>query len=300
METEKSPKACEFYLIYRRVDVKILLIGSSGMVGNAVEKVCEKRGIDCVGLTHGDLEITDFDAVKATIENNKPDAVINAVAIVGINKCELEPQRVFDVNAVAVSNLAKICEKHGITLVQPSSHAVFDGKKDGYYTEDDLPNPTSIYSASKYIAEYFAKNICTRHYVPRLGALFGPRRTANKGFVGSLMERIKKGEEIKAAEDRIESPTYALDAAEALISLLEKEKPFGIYHVANSGMVCYYDLTTKFIEILKVDANLIRAKDKDFKTLVYNPLRTPLTSIKLEPLRSWEDALQAYVAEEIK
>ena len=280
--------------------MKILLFGSSGMVGTAIEKLCARKGISCAALNHEDLEITDLDAVKAAIEKNKPDVVINASAIVGINKCELEPQRVFEVNTIAVSNLAKICEKHGITLIQPSSHAVFDGKKEGYYTEDDLPNPTSIYSTSKYISEYFAKNLCTRHYVCRLGALLGTRRTANKGFVGTLIERIKKGEEIKAADDRIESPTYSMDTAEVLISLLQEEKPFGIYHVANSGMPSYYDMAAKFIEILKVNVNLVRTKDKDFKTLVYNPLRTPLSSVKLEPLRSWQDALTEYIATEVK
>ena len=278
--------------------MKILLTGSSGLMGTAIENVCYRKGINCVGLTHEDLEITNSDAVREAMEKNKPDAIINSAALVGINQCELEPQRAFDVNAIAVSNLAKICEENGITLVQPSSHAVFDGKKDGPYTEDDLPNPTSIYSASKYVAEYFARNICTRHYITRLGAMFGTRRTAGKGFVGSLPERVKEGKEIRAAEDRIESPTYSMDAAETVISLLEREEPYGIYHVANSGAASYYDLVTKFIEIQKVDVNLVRAKDKDFETLAYNPLRTPLTSIKLEPLRSWQDALNEYIAKE--
>ncbi len=280
--------------------MKILLIGSSGMMGTAIEKVCNRKGIDCVGLTHEDLEITNFDAVKEAIEKNKPDAVINAVAIVGINQCELEPQRAFDVNAIAVSNLAKICEKHGATLVQPSTHAVFDGTKDGSYTEDDLPNPASIYSASKYIAEYFAINLCRKHYVPRFPTLFGKRRNNALGFVDKVLGWIRKGEELKIADDKIDSPTYALDAAEALISLLEKEKPFGIYHVANSGVVSYYDFIAKLIEILKVDVNLVRAKDKDFPALAYKPLRTALKSIKLQPLRSWQDALSEYVAEEVK
>lgn len=275
--------------------MKILLIGSSGMVGTAVENVCDRKGIECMGLTHDDLEITDFNAVSAAIDNNMPNVVINAAAIVGINKSELEPQRVFNINAIAVSNLAKICEKHRIILIQPSSHAVFNGKKNGYYTEDDQPDPTSVYSASKYIAEYFAKNICTRHYVTRLGAVFGMRRTANKGFIGKIFERIEKGEDIAAADDRIESPTYAIDVAEVLISLLEKKKPFGIYHIANLGMVSYYDFVAKLIEILKADVNLVKAKDKNFKSLVFNPSRTPLKSIKLEPLRSWEDALCEYI-----
>ncbi|KKK79156.1 hypothetical protein LCGC14_2836330, partial [marine sediment metagenome] len=81
--------------------MKILLIGSTGMVGTAIEKVCARKKIDCMGLTHNDLQITDFDAVKEAIEKHKPDAVINTAAIVGIDQCELEPQRAFDVNAIA-------------------------------------------------------------------------------------------------------------------------------------------------------------------------------------------------------
>lgn len=280
--------------------MRILLIGSSGQMGTAIEKVCNRKRIDFLGLAHEDLEITNFEAVKEAVEKHKPDTVINVAALLAINECELEPQRAFDVNAIAVSNLAKICEEKGITLVQPGTHAVFDGKKESPYTEDDLPDPTSIYSVSKYVGECFARNICTRYYIPRFSTLFGPRRSGSKGFVEKMSERIKKGEEVRVADDKIDSPTYSMDAAETVISLLEKKKPFGIYHVANSGMVSYYDFVAKLIEILKVDVNLVRAKDKDFESLGYKPLKTALKSIKLVPLRSWEDALSEYIAEEVK
>lgn len=280
--------------------MKILLIGSSGTVGTAVEKVCKRKGIDCVGLTHDDVEITNFDAVKAAIEKNKPDAVINAVAIVGINQCELEPQRAFDVNAIAVSNIARICEQHGMTLVQPSTHAVFDGTKNDPYTEDDLPNPASVYSTSKYVAEFFAKNLCARHYIPRFPTLFGARRNQSQGFVEKMLDRIMAGQELRVADDKIDTPTYTSDVAETIISLLEGEKPYGIYHVANSGVVSYYDFIATLIEIMKADVKLTRAKDKDFPALAYKPLNTALKSIKLAPLRSWEDALSEYIAEELK
>ena len=280
--------------------MKILLLGASGQMGTAIEKVCNRKGIDCVALTHKDIEITNFDAVKEAIEKNKPDTVINMAALLSINECELEQQRAFDVNAIAVSNLAKICEKNGITLVQPGTHAIFDGKKESPYTENDLPDPTSIYSVSKYAGECFARNICTRHYIPRFPTLFGPRRSGSKGFVEKMSERIKKGEEVRVADDKIDSPTYSMDAAETVISFLEREKPYGVYHVANSGIVSYYDFIAKLMEILKADVNLVRAKDKDFPGLSYKPPKGALKSVKLEPLRSWQDALYEYVNKELK
>ena len=280
--------------------MKVLLFGSSGTVGTAIEKLCAGKGIDCVSPAHSEVDITDFDAVKVAIESNKPDAVINMVAMVGIDQCEREPERAFAVNATAVSNIAKICEMHGMTLVQPGTHAVFDGTKVGSYTEDDLPNPASVYSTSKYVAEFFAKNLCTRHYIPRFPTLFGIRRNQSKGFVEKMLDRIRAGEELRVADDKIDTPTYTKDVAETIISLLETEKPYGIYHVANSGVVSYYDFIVKLIEILKADVKLVRAKDKDFPALAYKPLNTALNSIKLEPLRSWQDALSDYIAEEVK
>jgi len=270
------------------------------MVGTAIEKLCTRKGIDCVSPAHSEVDVTDFEAVKAVVEKNKPDAVINMVAFVGIDQCEREPERAFAVNAIAVSNIARICGQHGMTLVQPSTHTVFDGRKNGPYTEDDLPNPASVYSTSKYVAEFLTKNLCARHYVPRFPTLFGTRRNQSKGFVEKMIDRIKAGQELKVADDKIDTPTYAKDVAETNISLLESEKPYGIYHVANSGVVSYYDFIAKLAEILKADVKLIRAKDRDFPALAYKPLNTALKSMKLEPLRGWQDALSEYVATEVK
>ena len=280
--------------------MKALLFGSSGTVGTAIERLCARKGIDCVSPSHREVDITDFAAVKTVIEKNKPDVVMNLVALVGIDQCEHEPERAFAVNVTAVSNIARICEQHGMTLVQPSTHAVFDGTKNGPYTEDDLPNPASVYSTSKYVAEFFAKNICTKHYIPRFPTLFGARRNQSQGFVEKMIDRILAGQELRVADDKIDTPTYTKDVAETIISLLEREKPYGIYHVANSGVVSYYDFIARLIEILKADVKLTRAKDKDFPALAYKPLNTALKSIKLEPLRSWQDALSDYITEELK
>ena len=280
--------------------MKILLIGASGMLGTALGKACNRKGIDYVGLTQDDLEITDSDALTDVIEKHRPDTIINTAVIQAIDPCELEPQRAFAVNALAVSNLAKLCKQKGITLVQPSTHAVFNGTKDAPYTEDDPPNPTSIYGASKYVSEFFARNLCTRHYVTRLPTLFGSSGYAFRGFAEKMLDRIKKGEEVSVATDKIDSPTYTRDAAEAIIALLEEKKPYGLYHVTNSGMVSFYDFIARVIELLGIDTKLVRAKDKDFGGLGLKPLRSALESIKIAPLRSWQEALSEYIATEVK
>ena len=115
-----------------------------------------------------------------------------------------------------------------------------------------------------------------------------------------MLDKIDKKEEVRIADDRMDSPTYTMDAAETIISLLETKKPFGVYHVTNSGMVSYYDFVVKLAEILKIEANLVRAKDRDFGGLAYKPLRLALKSVKLEPTRRWQDALHEYITTEVE
>ena len=275
--------------------MRILLFGSTGMLGTAVELICKHSGIDYIGLDHSSIDITDFKAAQKLIDRYSPDVVINSVAIIGINICESNPIQAFNVNSFAVYHMARYCALKKIIFVQPSSHAVFDGLKNGYYTEEDLPAPLNIYSSSKYLAEILTINLCKRYYVVRFPTMFGVRRNKNLGFVDKVIEKVRKGEELKIADDKIDSMTYALDVAGQLITMLKRQMPYGVYHLANTGIVSYYDFVKKLIDLLGVDARLIRAKDSDFPALGYKPLKTAMRSIKLEPMRSWEDALSEYV-----
>ena len=241
--------------------MKILLLGSSGVIGTAIEKVCASRKIECVGLTHDDFEITDREGMARLLELHKPDIVINCVVFMGINPCEEKPDVAFAVNATAVLHLAKMCDERGLTLVQPSSHAVFNGKMDYYYTEDDPPVVTSVYSGSKYLSEAYAENLCRRHYVVRFPTIFGKRRNNTPGFVDKVIQRIERGEPLRIADDKIDSPTFSLDAAEVVISLLTENKPYGLYHIANTGKVSYYDFVCRIADIMHAKVEITRAKD---------------------------------------
>ncbi len=283
--------------------MKILLLGSTGMLGTAVETVCQKRNIKCIGLAHADLEITNKKEIEEAIKKYNPSVVINAVAIVGIDPCEINPQKAFDVNTIAVANLAKICAKENIILVQPSTHTVFDGTKDGYYTEEDRPNPLNIYGVSKFAAEYLAKNLCEKYYIVRFSTMFGRRRNSEEGlglgFVGKVLKWIKEGRVLRIADDKIDSPAYTIDVANTIIDMLKEKKPFGIYHIANAGKVSYYDFISKLVEILGSNTKIIRAKDRDFACLGQKSLKTGMRSIKLKALRSWQDALYEYIIKEV-
>lgn len=256
---------------------------------------CERRDIQCIGLTHANLEITHKGEVEDAILKHSPDILINATGLVGVNACEPEPEKAFSVNTIAVSNLAKICEKGNIVLVQPSTHTVFDGTKDDYYTEEDIPNPLNIYGASKYAAECLVRNICSKHYIVRFPTFYGPRGNKSLGFVDKVLVWIGEGKTLRIADDKVDSPTYSLDIASTIISMLEEGWLSGIYHIANSGKVTFYDFVLKIVELMGTNTEVVRAKDKDFWVAAPNAVKTAMKSIKLPPLRSWQEALVDYM-----
>lgn len=280
--------------------MNILLFGSTGMLGTALEQVCKNRDLNCYSALHKDTDITDPDDLKQAIEKFVPDVIINAAALVGIAQCEYDPQKTFDVNTIAVSYLARLCEEKNIVFVQISSSSVFDGTKNDYYTEDDCVSPTASYSASKYVAECFTKTFCSKHYIIRLPLLFGPRQNRGERFVDMLIGKLQSDEKLEVSIDKIDSPTYTIDAANVILDIVEGAKPFGLYHVANHGKVSLYEFVSQFVKVSSSNLQILKAKDKDFKSPVYTPLALPLKSVKLRPLRSWKDALQEYITKSLQ
>lgn len=273
---------------------KLMVLGSSGTVGTAIETTCPDS-YNCIALKHEDIDILETAKLSAMIQEYRPSAIINCVAMASIDPCEKDPEMALNIHCRAVAGLAQACRNFNICLIQPSSHAIFDGMKNEPYTEDDLPKATGVYAATKLISERLVSAICTKYYIARFPTLFGPRRNQGSGFVDKVIDWLKKGHQLKIADDKMDSPTYSIDAARCIFSLIEKQVPYGIYHISNQGWVSYYDLVVKIRNILKAENTVIRAKDQDFPSAGFKPLKTGLSSIKIKALRPYEDALKEFI-----
>jgi len=86
-----------------------------------------------------------------------------------------------------------------------------------------------------------------------------------------------------------------MDVADATVKLVVQGYPYGIYHVANSGCVNYYEFVQKISSLVGVEAKVTKVKEKDFETKAPNALKTAMSSIKLPPLRTWDEALEEYL-----
>ena len=274
------------------------MTGGRGLVGRALTEHCAAVGDEVLSYGHKDLDISDRDAVRQVILGNRPDVVINCAAWTNVDGCESDQERAFAANAAGPENLAAACKEAECIFITISTDYVFDGAKSGFYTQLDEPNPESVYAASKLEGERLSALAYGGSIIVRTGYVFGP---GGINFLSTVVERIKKGERIKAISDAYGTPTYAKDLAVRLRELAQKNVA-GIYHVVNSGPgVSFEEFTRKAIALLGNREVVVEAVSSD---ALNRPAKRPRNSrmrclltekIGLPPLRDFESALEDFL-----
>src|ERR687894_1035477 len=218
--------------------MKVLITGAAGLVGAALTRHCRERGDDVLALDHEGLDITDERVVREAFGRLKPDAALNCAAWTDVDGCELDPQRAFLVNSQGVETLATASRLAGACFVTVSTEYVFDGRRENhFYTQRDDPHPLSAYGASKLEGERRAQAASARTIVVRSGWIFGP---GGRNFLATALERLRRGERLRAISDSYGTPTYAADLAARLRELAALDLP-GVFHVVNSGEGTSYE-----------------------------------------------------------
>lgn len=231
------------------------MTGAGGMVGQALDQFCQLAGDEVFSYDHRALDIQDEALVRATVLAAKPDAVINCAAWTDVDGCELDPTRAYAANVSGPENLAKASRHVGASFVTISTDYVFDGHKEGFYTQRDDPNPQSVYAESKLEGERRSQLACARTIVARTGFVFGP---GGRNFLSTILDRASGGEPLKAIGNAYGTPTYSRHLAARLRELAQLDLP-GIFHVVNAGNGVSYEefaraaLNTGGYESIKVE-----------------------------------------------
>ncbi len=278
--------------------MKVLVTGSGGLVGRAVTEDCAAQGDEVFGADHRALDIADASAVRSTLNEKRPEVVINCAAWTDVDGCESNRAFAERANALGPELLAASCREIGALLITISTDYVFDGKKQGFYTQRDQPNPISVYGQSKLEGERRAQASWARTIVVRSGYIFG---VGGKNFLSTLLLRAARNEPLKVISDMIGTPTYAPDLARRLRELAVMDLP-GIFHVVNAGDGASFETFAKTaLEIAKLtSAQLESVSLDDLGRPAPRPrnsrLRCLLTpALQLDPMPHWTEALRAFV-----
>jgi dTDP-4-dehydrorhamnose reductase len=278
--------------------MKVLITGAGGMVGRALVEHCTAKGDEVFAHDHQTLDIADVEAVNEIFEREHPETAINCAAWTDVDGCELDPQRAHDANARGPENLAAASRRIGASLVTISTDYVFDGAKEGFYTQRDDANPESVYGMAKLEGERRAQAACARTVVVRSGWIFG---TGGRNFLSRIVELSARGERLKAINDSFGTPTSAVDLAARLRRLAGLDLP-GIYHVVNAGDgASFAEFARVSLEFAGYDAAAMieEVNMNSLKRPAPRPRNSRLRclvseAIRLPPLPHWQEALKTF------
>ncbi len=278
--------------------MRVAVIGAGGMLGRTLVHLCRNLGDEVAAFDRQALDITDERTVAHALDGARPDAVINCAAWTDVDGCELDPQRAYEVNARGVELLASASRRADAGFVTVSTDYVFDGAKEGYYTQRDDPHPASAYGKSKLQGERLAQAASARTVVVRTGWIYGER---GRNFLATVIERARRGERLKAISDAYGTPTYAADLAARLRELAERDLP-GIYHVVNAGEgTTFAGFAREALRVSGIEAEVEEVSMDALRRPAPRPRNSRLRcllseAIGLAPMPEWRDALGRFAA----
>jgi len=279
---------------------RVVIFGATGQLGtDLVEVFAKSEDIEVLPLTHDNGDCTDPVAVRNLLLSAHPQIVINSAAYVRVDDCEDSAREAFDVNAIGALNVARVCAELDALCVYISTDYVFDGKKATPYVESDPTCPINVYGASKLAGEFLIRQTAPRWLIVRAASLFGRTGAKGKGgnFVETILAKAKAGQALTIVNDVRMTPTYTRDAATALVLLLAHGAE-GIVHLTNAGICSWYEFAKKALDLTGWRASLTPVSATEYPTRARRPKNSALMSERaLVELRSWQDALKAYLLE---
>lgn len=280
--------------------MKILITGANGMLAKAVRN--ELKDEELILTDVAELDITNIDAVRSFVKENRPQYIINCAAYTAVDKAEEQLELARKVNALGPKNLAIVANEEDVTLIHISTDYVFGGAKsvEEDYTEMEEKHPESVYGITKLEGENAIIDSTFKYYILRTAWLYGD----GNNFVRTMLKLGKEKDEINVVSDQHGSPTYAVDLASIIHQAIEKEIPYGIYHTTNMGYTTWYEFTKQIFEKAGISCKVNPVTSEEFNSAAKRPKNSKLSKEKLLKagieVPTYEDALDRYLKEELK
>ena len=280
---------------------RVALFGSKGQLGVELKSEFTARGYEVACFDRSLVDITDAAAVERTIASVDPALVLNAAAYNQVDVAETEPLTAFQVNALAVRNLAVACRNSDARLVHFSTDYVFDGQAGRAYREEDPTRPLGAYAVSKLAGELYARAYLDTPLIIRTSGVFGPggMDTARGNFVELMLRLAAQDKPIRVVEDHVASPTYAPALAARTADLVER----GATEFSTSAAgtpISWFDWAAQDLPAAGLNPPLKPTNEREFRTAARRPKYSALSNAKMEalglaPMPSLDDAIREYL-----
>jgi dTDP-4-dehydrorhamnose reductase len=280
---------------------KVAVFGGAGQLGTELRAEFSARGYQVKAFDRSNADITDAARVEQALAEFDPAMVLNAAAYNQVDVAEKEPIAAFQVNALAVRNLAMACRQTDARLVHFSTDYVFDGLASRAYREEDETHPLGAYAVSKLAGELYARAYLDEALIIRTSGVYGPAgmETARGNFVETMLRLAAKGQPIRVVEDHAASPTYAPALAARTADLVERGAS-GIFHLGGGAPISWFDWAAKIFSAAGLNPPLKPTTEREFRTPARRPKCSALSNAKAEalgiaPMPTFDEAIRMYL-----
>lgn len=276
--------------------MKMIISGGSGQLAKCTyDKV--SCGNNVLLLNSTELDITNFEDVSSITGSFNPDVIINAAAYTAVDKAEIEPEIAAEVNSRGPKNLAIAAKTVGAKFIHISTDYVFDGSGNVPYKESDPVNPSNVYGKTKLAGELIVRSVLPEAIILRTSWVFSEY---GNNFVKTMLRIAKDRDQLGIVSDQIGCPTYAGDIASAILSLINKNAPGGVYHYCGNKSVSWANFAEAIFEQAVISGKLEEKpivkyiKTESYPTPADRPLYSVLSTEKVSPYyppSDWSSAL---------
>lgn len=279
--------------------MRIMVTGAAGQLGSAVVGELTARGMNVLGVTRQDFDLTDGEAVKRAVLAYQPDAIIHCAAYTAVDRAESEPDACMASGGMGTLHLVRAALRAGAKLMYISTDYVFSGEGEEPHEADAPLQPLNVYGLSKLQGEEAVRSLMRRYFIVRTSWVFGP---GGRNFVATMRRLGRERAAVRVVSDQVGSPTYTADLARLLADMIVTER-YGVYHAANEGECSFADLAEEVMRRTGSACRVERISSGQYPAAAKRPLNSRLSKRSLDRagfarLPHWRDALKRYLEEE--
>ena len=259
-----------------------LVTGGSGQLGQCFQAVAKEfPEINLLFTSRNEVDITRSETLANFHSKNPFHGIINCAAYTNVDQAEKEQESAFKINTEGLQNLIAFAEEKKLSIIHFSTDYVFDGNSSEPYRDEAETNPLGVYGASKLQGEIrLSKSSCNNVSI-RTSWLFSP---FGKNFVKTIAHLAKDKKELKVVEDQYGRPTYGIDLARAVLSLISNKTiyRFPILHYANKGICSWKEFAEAIVNTSGSETKVLGVSTSDYPTLAKRPKYSILDTERIE------------------
>ena len=246
--------------------MKILLFGANGQVGWELRRSLAPLG-EMIAPERSSTalcgDLTNLQGLAATVQQVRPDVIVNAAAHTAVDRAESEPELTRTINTLAAGVLAREAAALGALLVHYSTDYVFDGSGSRPWLETDAPGPLNVYGQTKLEGERLVQAACPNHLIFRTSWVYAAR---GGNFAKTMLRLAQERERLSVIDDQFGAPTgaelLADVTAHAVRQVLGCPADAGLYHLAAAGETSWHGYAKYVIAEVNTDHAAIKIISK--------------------------------------